>query len=78
MNDVVPISDLAGFLHARRQSLTPEEVGLNSSGHRRVAGLRREKVADLAGVSEDYYRRLEQGRERHPSQQVSALSVPLT
>lgn len=70
MNDVVPISDLGGFLRARRQSLTPEEAGLNSAGDRRVAGLRREEVAELAGVSEDYYRRLEQGRERHPSQQV--------
>lgn len=72
MNDVVPISDLGGFLRARRQSLTPEEVGLNPGGDRRVAGLRREEVAELAGVSEDYYRRLEQGRERHPSRQVLA------
>lgn len=72
MNEEVPISDLGGFLRARRQGLSPQEVGLNSSGDRRVLGLRREEVADLAGVSEDYYRRLEQGRERHPSEQVLA------
>jgi transcriptional regulator with XRE-family HTH domain len=45
-------------------------VGLPASGRRRVTGLRREEVATLAGISADYYLRLEQGRERHPSHEV--------
>jgi transcriptional regulator with XRE-family HTH domain len=45
-------------------------VGLSVDRSRRVPGLRREEVATLAGVSTDYYVRLEQGRERHPSTQV--------
>ncbi|MFD9001564.1 helix-turn-helix transcriptional regulator [Streptomyces sp. NPDC059582] len=61
---------LGGFLRARRAQLGPEDAGLPTSGRRRVPGLRREEVATLAGVSTDYYMRLEQGRERHPSQQV--------
>jgi transcriptional regulator with XRE-family HTH domain len=48
----------------------PEDVGLPDFGRRRVPGLRREELATLAGVSADYYVRLEQGRERHPSEQV--------
>jgi transcriptional regulator with XRE-family HTH domain len=48
----------------------PEEAGLQISGHRRVPGLRREEVATLAGVSVAYYIRLEQGRDRHPSDDV--------
>ncbi|WP_405020807.1 helix-turn-helix transcriptional regulator [Kitasatospora sp. NBC_00070] len=62
--------ELGEFLQARRSLLKPEEVGLPTYGHRRVAGLRREEVAVLAGVSADYYTRLEQGRERNPSGQV--------
>ncbi|WP_159618836.1 helix-turn-helix transcriptional regulator [Arthrobacter zhaoguopingii] len=58
------------FLQARRAAITPEEVGLPTSSGRRVSGLRREEVAALAGMSVDYYTRLEQGRERHPSVQV--------
>ncbi|MGP3947695.1 helix-turn-helix transcriptional regulator [Streptomyces sp. 7N604] len=61
---------LGGFLRARRAQLRPEDAGLATSGRRRVPGLRREEVATLAGVSTDYYMRLEQGRERNPSQQV--------
>ncbi len=61
---------LGAFLAGRRAKLSPDEVGLVSSGVRRVAGLRREEVALLARVSVDYYIRLEQGRERHPSAQV--------
>ncbi|MFI7700154.1 helix-turn-helix domain-containing protein [Nonomuraea sp. NPDC049480] len=61
---------LGQFLRARRELVQPESVGLPAAGHRRVAGLRREEVAALAGVSTDYYVRLEQGRERHPSVQV--------
>jgi len=61
---------LGEFLRARRTQLTPESVGLPVDGRRRVPGLRREEVADLAGLSTDYYTRLEQGRERHPSRSV--------
>jgi transcriptional regulator with XRE-family HTH domain len=59
------------YLRARRELVHPEEVGIpNLSSRRRVPGLRREEVAMLAGVSSDYYVRLEQGRDQHPSQQV--------
>ncbi|WP_410596425.1 helix-turn-helix transcriptional regulator [Amycolatopsis sp. lyj-23] len=61
---------LGEFLRARREQVGPEELGLPAGGSRRVAGLRREEVALLAGVSTDYYVRLEQGRERNPSAQV--------
>jgi transcriptional regulator with XRE-family HTH domain len=61
---------LGDFLRAARARLTPADVCLPTSGSRRVAGLRREEVAVLAGVSADYYTRLEQGRERNPSGQV--------
>ncbi|MER7050357.1 helix-turn-helix transcriptional regulator [Streptomyces jumonjinensis] len=61
---------LGEFLRARRSLLHPHDVGLTATGARRVAGLRREEVAVLADVSADYYARLEQGRERHPSGQV--------
>ncbi|MFH8405110.1 helix-turn-helix domain-containing protein [Streptomyces sp. NPDC018019] len=69
---------LGEFLRARRAGLRPDDVGMASYGARRVAGLRREEVAVLAGVSADYYTRLEQGRERNPSAQVlDALSRAL-
>jgi transcriptional regulator with XRE-family HTH domain len=61
---------LGEFLRARRAGLQPQDVGMASHGARRVAGLRREEVAVLAGVNADYYTRLEQGRERNPSPQV--------
>jgi transcriptional regulator with XRE-family HTH domain len=61
---------LGDFLRARRAALSPHDVGMPSHGTRRVAGLRREEVAVLAGVNADYYTRLEQGRERNPSPQV--------
>jgi transcriptional regulator with XRE-family HTH domain len=61
---------LGDFLRARREQLSPSAVGLPDAGGRRVPGLRREEVAQMAGVSTDYYIRLEQGRERHPSDQV--------
>lgn len=63
-------SALAQFLRARRSLVQPADVGLPAGGRRRVAGLRREEVAVLAGISTDYYLRLEQGREDHPSDQV--------
>ena len=59
------------YLRARRELIQPAEVGLPQlTGRRRVPGLRREEVAMLAGVSADYYVRLEQGRDQHPSAQV--------
>jgi transcriptional regulator with XRE-family HTH domain len=64
---------LGAFLRARRELLSPEDVGLQDwspSGRRRVPGLRREELAMLAGVSGAYYVRLEQGRDRHPSEGV--------
>ncbi|WP_199748096.1 MULTISPECIES: helix-turn-helix transcriptional regulator [Actinomadura] len=64
-------TELGAYLTARRARIAPGDVGLPSTGHRRVPGLRREEVAMLAGVSADYYVRLEQGRERTPSPQVA-------
>ncbi|WP_046588758.1 helix-turn-helix domain-containing protein [Streptomyces mangrovisoli] len=61
---------LGEFLRARRALVGPEEAGLPPGGLRRVPGLRREEVALLAGISSDYYLRLEQGRDRNPSVQV--------
>jgi transcriptional regulator with XRE-family HTH domain len=61
---------LGEYLRARRALVTPDRAGLPQLGIRRVAGLRREEVAMLAGISADYYLRLEQGRDRHPSVQV--------
>ncbi len=54
-------SEIRDFLATRRAKLTPEQVGLPISGRRRVPGLRREEVAVLAGVSTDWYTRLEKG-----------------
>ncbi|MFF7727160.1 helix-turn-helix transcriptional regulator [Streptomyces sp. NPDC008001] len=63
--------DLGGFLRTRRSRLRPEDVDLpDPGGRRRVAGLRREEIARLAGVSVDYYIRIEQGRASNPSPDV--------
>ncbi|WP_344203470.1 helix-turn-helix transcriptional regulator [Aeromicrobium alkaliterrae] len=61
---------LGRYLKACRARTSPEDAEVRSYGPRRVPGLRREEVAMLAGVSVDYYTRLEQGRERHPSASV--------
>ncbi|MEC0243258.1 helix-turn-helix transcriptional regulator [Paenibacillus dokdonensis] len=61
---------LGEFLRARRERLTPEEVGLPSYGRRRTLGLRREEVAQLAHISTSWYTSLEQGRVVNPSEQV--------
>ncbi|GAA1270282.1 transcriptional regulator [Planotetraspora silvatica] len=58
------------YLRARRELIRPEDVGLPHNGHRRVPGLRRDELAMLAGISTEYYTRLEQGRDRRPSPQV--------
>jgi transcriptional regulator with XRE-family HTH domain len=71
-------TDLAEFLRARRARLSPREAGLPATGQRRTPGLRRQEVAQLAGISVDYYIRLEQGRGSLPSRQVlSALGRAL-
>jgi transcriptional regulator with XRE-family HTH domain len=62
--------ELAGCLRAWRERLTPAEAGFAGGGMRRVPGLRREEVAQLAGVSLDYLARLEQGRAGTPSRSV--------
>jgi transcriptional regulator with XRE-family HTH domain len=61
---------LGEYLRARRELVTAEQAGLADGGRRRVPGLRREEVAMLAGISVDYYLRLERGRDRNPSLQV--------
>ena len=63
---------LADFLRARREALQPEDVGLPRGSRRRTGGLRREEVAVLAGMSADYYSRLEQQRGPMPSEQMLA------
>ncbi|TDD92501.1 helix-turn-helix domain-containing protein [Actinomadura rubrisoli] len=64
-------TELGEFLRSRRARLRPEDVGLPAAlGKRRVPGLRREELAQLAGVSVDYYVRLEQGRARNASATV--------
>jgi len=61
VSSVNAADDIAEFLATRRAKITPEQVGLPSYGTRRVPGLRREEVASLAGVSVEYYKRLERG-----------------
>src|SRR6478672_5762701 len=61
---------LGAYLRARRALVDPADAGLRVTGVRRTPGLRREEVATLAGISADYYLRLEQGRDRNPSPQV--------
>ncbi len=69
---VMDRQQLADFLRHQRESLRPEDVGIRTGARRRVAGLRREEVADLTGMSADYYTRLEQGRGPQPSEQMLA------
>ncbi|MFC7024934.1 helix-turn-helix domain-containing protein [Promicromonospora thailandica] len=71
-------TDLGRALHAWRDRTRPAEVGLPGDGPRRAPGLRREELAQLAGLSVDYVVRLEQGRATNPSPQVlSALARAL-
>jgi transcriptional regulator with XRE-family HTH domain len=65
-------NDLAQFLVTRRAAVTPADVGLPVHGRRQVRGLRREEVASLAGVSVEYYKRLERGQATAPSDSVLA------
>jgi len=76
--DTANRTELAAFLRARRARVSPREAGLPELGPRRTPGLRRQEVAQLAGMSIDYYIRLEQARGPHPSRQVlSALTRAL-
>ncbi|MFE9662065.1 helix-turn-helix domain-containing protein [Streptomyces sp. NPDC005955] len=72
-------NDLGGFLRSRRERLTPEAAGIRPGlSHRRVPGLRREELAELAGVSTGYYTRLEQGASSSASPAVvDALAAAL-
>lgn len=65
-------NELGSFLRARRALLSPLDVGRHGEPHRRVPGLRRNEVAELAQISVEYYIDLEQGRGRRPSDQVVA------
>ncbi|MGW3565970.1 helix-turn-helix transcriptional regulator [Streptomyces sp. NPDC000941] len=65
-------AELAAFLKSRRDRIRPSDVGLPAGPRRRVPGLRREEVAQLAGLSADYYTELERGRGAQPSAQVLA------
>ncbi|HLR83776.1 MAG TPA: helix-turn-helix transcriptional regulator, partial [Nocardioidaceae bacterium] len=70
--------DLGDALRSWRDRLSPDAVGMPAYGQRRAAGLRREELASLAGLSVDYVTRLEQGRATNPSTQVlGALSRAL-
>ena len=62
-----PRNELGDFLRSRRERLTPKAVGLPLGRRRRTPGLRREEVAELAGIGVDWYIRLEQGRSVSPS-----------
>ena len=62
--------ELARFLRDRREALRPADAGLPAGPRRRTPGLRREEVADLAGMSVDYYVRLEQARGPRPSPRI--------
>jgi transcriptional regulator with XRE-family HTH domain len=71
-------SELGDFLRSRRQRLTPRLVGLSEGRRRRTPGLRREEVAELAGIGVDWYIRLEQGRSISPSRTtIDALARAL-
>ena len=70
MDDRADTNRLGQYLAARRALVSPEQVGMPSGSRRRVPGLRREEVAMLAGISADYYLRLERGRDDNPSAQV--------
>lgn len=69
-SDTSAAGPLGAFLRSRRARLTPEAAGIVSYGTRRVPGLRREELAQLAGVSPTYYTRLEQGQSANASESV--------
>ncbi|CAM5407431.1 hypothetical protein SALBM311S_04473 [Streptomyces alboniger] len=70
MKDEESGNRLGSYLRARRELVSPAQAGIPPGGNRRVPSLRREEVALLAGISPDYYLRLERGRDKNPSPQV--------
>ncbi|MFG3075432.1 helix-turn-helix transcriptional regulator [Streptomyces sp. NPDC048225] len=68
----VKYAELGSFLRSRRERIRPADVGLPAGPRRRVPGLRREEVAQLAGASVDYYNELERGAGSQPSEQMIA------
>lgn len=66
------LNPLGTYLRARRDLVSPESVGIRASTRRRVPGLTREELAVTAGISVEYYTRLEQGKDRRPSAQIVA------
>ena len=78
MNAASGHHDVGAFLKARRAQLAPKDVGLpDGDSHRKVAGLRRTEVAQLASISVDYYTRLEQGRVRASASVLATLARAL-
>ncbi|WP_194896195.1 MmyB family transcriptional regulator [Catenulispora pinisilvae] len=71
------LAELGGFLKSRRDRIRPREVGLPSGPRRRVPGLRRDEVAQLAGASVDYYIELERGGAQPSEQMLAALARAL-
>lgn len=71
------LAELGGFLKSRRDRIRPQEVGLPSGPRRRVPGLRRDEVAQLAGASVDYYIELERGSAQPSEQMLAALARAL-
>ena len=69
-------AELGAFLRARREELSPEDVGF-STGYRRTNGLRREEVAQLASISSNFYSRIEQGRRSASVSVLDAISKAL-
>ncbi|WP_052460548.1 helix-turn-helix transcriptional regulator [Microbacterium gorillae] len=65
-----PVTELGEFLRSRRDRITPDQAGVTSYGRRRVSGLRREELAQLAGVSVTYLTRLEQGQSQNASDAI--------
>jgi len=65
-----PASELGDFLRSRRDAVTPADVGIGMWGTRRVPGLRREELAQIAGISVNYYTRLEQGHSANASDSI--------
>ena len=73
-SDEIRRNELAAFLRNRRERLAPEQVGVAPIGRRRTPGLRREEVAQLAGVGVTWYTWLEQGRDIKVSTRCSKRS----
>jgi transcriptional regulator with XRE-family HTH domain len=79
MNDTKDNRPLGDFLRAKRQRLDPAALGITTARRRRTPGLRREEVAERAGISSEWYVKLEQGRDVAPSTEtIGALARALS